>query len=195
MSPPSVVVAYGSTFGDTADAAARIVTLLSERTGVPPKLMDIAFHDVRQLDGFDVLLLGCSTWNIGELQSDWEAKLEGLDALDLHHKKVGLFGSGNQLGYPDIYVDALGILAERVEARGAELVGLWPAAGYEHTASLAQRGHCFVGLALDETSQADRTPTRIGRWVTQLVEELEVRSLRGREPIRTAGHRTGHPTR
>lgn len=195
MRPPSIVVAYGSTFGDTADAAERIATVLEELAGVQPSRVDIAYHDVRELASYDVLLLGCSTWNIGEVQSDWGAKLEGLDALDLHDKKVGLFGSGDQLGYPDTYVDALGILAERVEARGAELVGRWPAAGYEHTASLAQRERCFVGLALDETSQAHMTAGRIDRWVRRLIEELELWRLRGTEPIRTAGHPIGQSTR
>ena len=187
MSPPRIVVAYGSTFGDTAEAAERIVAVLTELTGLRPTLMDIAYHDLRELDDFAVLLLGCSTWNIGELQSDWAAKLDELDALNLHNKSVGLFGSGDQLGYADTYVDALGILAERAEARGAELVGLWSIAGYEHTASIAQRGCSFVGLALDETSQPDLTPSRIDRWVMQLAEELDLRGLRGTEPIQTAG--------
>ena len=188
MRPPQIVVAYGSTFGDTADAAERIVTMLEERTGTRPRLMDIAHHEVCELDAFDVLLLGCSTWNVGEVQSDWAAKLNELDALDLHGKRVGLFGSGDQLGYPDTYVDALGILAQRVEARGAELVGLWPIVGYEHQASLAQRACRFVGLALDDTSQGDRTPSRIEGWVTQLVEELDLWGLRGTEQLPTAAH-------
>jgi len=195
MRPPRIVVAFGSTYGDTADAAERIVTVLTELTGIQPRLMDIAYNELRALEAFDVLLLGCSTWNIGELQSDWAAKLSELDAIDLHGKKVGLFGSGDQRGYPDTYMDALGILAERVEARGAELVGLWPAAGYEHTASLAQRERCFVGLALDETSQAHMTAGRIDRWVRRLIEELELWRLRGTEPIRTAGHPIGQSTR
>jgi flavodoxin I len=187
MESPRIVAAYGSTFGDTADAAERIVTVLTELTGVRPTLMDIAYHDLRELESFDVLLLGCSTWNIGELQSDWEAKLSDLDSLDMHNKKVGLFGSGDQLGYPDTYMDALGILAQRVEARGAELIGLWSISGYQHTASLAQRERCFVGRALDETSQGELTPSRIDRWVMQLIEELDSWSLRGTEPI-PAGH-------
>ena len=181
MNPPRIAVAYGSTFGDTAEAAERIVAVLTELTGLRPTLIDVAYHDLRELDDFAVLLLGCSTWNIGELQSDWAAKLDELDALDLRSKNVGLFGSGDQLGYADTYVDALGILAEHVEARGAELVGLWSIAGYEHTASLAQRERSFVGLALDETSQADLTPSRIDRWVMQLTDELDLRGLHGTE--------------
>lgn len=187
MKPPRIAVAYGSTYGDTADAAERIVTVLTELTGVRPTLCDIAYHDLRELESFDVLLLGCSTWNIGELQSDWEPKLKDLDILDLNNKKVGLFGSGDQLGYPDTYMDALGILAQRVEAGGANLVGLWSIVGYQHTASLAQRECCFVGLALDETSQAELTPSRIDRWVMQLIDELDLWGLRGTETI-PAGH-------
>lgn len=188
MKPPRIAVAYGSTYGDTAEAANRIVTVLTELTGVQPSLMDIAYHDVRELEPFDVLLLGCSTWDFGELQSDWDAKFSDLGTLDMHARKVGLFGSGDQLGYPDTYLDALGILAQRVEACGAELVGLWSVVGYEHTTSLAQRQCCFVGLALDETSQGDLTPSRIDTWVMQLIEELDLWGLRGTEPCPAAGH-------
>ena len=182
MRTPRVVVAYGSTFGDTADAAERIATALTELAGVEPILMDVAYHDLRELDTFDVWLLGCSTWNIGELQSDWAAKLSALSVLDLHGKKVGLFGCGDQLGYPDTYMDALGILAQRVEARGADLVGPWPIAGYQHTASLAQREGHFVGLALDVTSQDELTPSRIHRWVLQLIDELDLSAARVTQP-------------
>ena len=174
MTPPRIVVAYGSTYGDTAEAAHRIATVLDELTGIRAEVVDIGHGPLGRLLEFDILLLGCSTWDVGELQSDWAVKLTELDTLDLCGKRVGLFGSGDQLGYPDTYMDALGILAEHAEARGAELVGLWPVVGYRHTASLAQRECCFVGLALDATSQYELTASRIDRWVPQLIDELDL---------------------
>jgi len=178
---PSIVVAYGSTYGDTADAAERIAAALTERAATEPAVRDIAHSAVHELAAFDVLLLGCSTWNVGELQSDWASKADELGKLDLRGKRVALFGSGDQVGYPDTYMDALGHLAERVEARGAELAGSWPAVGYHHTASLAQRGGRFVGLALDATNQHERTRSRIERWVLQLTDELALWSARRAE--------------
>ena len=174
-----VVIAYGSTFGDTAEAAERIAATLAELTGVRPEVRDVAHTGLAELAAFDVLVLGCSTWYVGELQSDWDVRLEELRALDLHGKKVALFGSGDQLGYADTFMDALGILAQAAEERGAEIRGAWPTAGYAFEASLALRGGHFVGLALDATSQDDLTNARVARWVAQLVDELGM-ATRGR---------------
>lgn len=172
MQRPRVVVAYGSTYGDTADAAERIADAWQRMTGCRPAMLDVAYADVAALADFDLLVLGCSTWNVGELQGDWEAKVGQLESLDLHGKRIALFGAGDQLGYPDTFVDALGILAEVVERRGAELLGLWPAAGYRHAASRAQRQGRFVGLAIDATSEHERTGERVEHWVRQLGREL-----------------------
>lgn len=172
MKERSIAVAYGSTFGDTADTADHIGRALTDLMGLRPTVADVAYHELRELRAFDVLLLGCSTWNFGELQSDWAARVDELDDVEFRGKQVGLFGMGDQVGYPDTYADALGILARQVEARGAELVGLWPVAGYRFDASLAQRGCCFVGLALDATNQHELTALRIDRWAAQLVGEL-----------------------
>lgn len=185
--PPRVAVAYGSTFGDTADAAERLADGWRALSGIRPELFDVAHVELSRLSGFDVLLLGCSTWDVGELQSDWAARLHELDALDLRGTRVGLFGCGDQLGYPDSYLDALGILAERVEARGGELVGLWPATGYRHAASRAQREGTFVGLALDATSEPEQTAARVDRWVLQLADELDLVAARAPDAAAAAG--------
>lgn len=169
---PKIGVFYGSTYGNTANAAAKIAAHLERLLGQPILPQDIAQVDLKTLEGYDKLLLGCSTWNIGELQYDWEVLYRQLDTLDLNGKQVALFGCGDQLGYPDSFQDALGILGEKLEERGASLVGLWPVAGYEHTRSLGQRGEFFLGLALDEDNQAHLSEGRIARWVEQVLEEF-----------------------
>ncbi|HEX7004592.1 MAG TPA: flavodoxin [Trueperaceae bacterium] len=167
-----MLIVYGSTYGDTADAADRIATRVETLSGVEPVLREVGRTDLSDLESYDVILVGCSTWNEGEIQDDWFDKLPELDSLDLGGKRVALFGSGDQLGYPITFQDALGIIAEKLEARGAQLVGLWPTDGYEFDASLALRGDEFVGLALDYTCQIELNEDRIERWTAQLVEEL-----------------------
>lgn len=171
-----VVLAYGSTFGDTAEAAERIAAAFSERTGTTPEMRDVAHATLAEVASFDVLVLGCSTWNVGELQSDWDVRLAEFASVDLRGKKVALFGTGDQYGYPDTFMDALGILADAAGERGAEMIGSWPAAGYTFDGSLALREGRFVGLALDATNQDDLTDGRIGRWVAQLADELAIAS-------------------
>jgi flavodoxin I len=168
-----IAIVYGSTFGDTADAAGFVARELGARLGRPPPCLDIASTDLERLVGVDVLVVGCSTWHVGELQADWEAAFARLVTLDWSGTRVALFGHGDQATYPDTFVDALGILADAFEARGATLFGAWPSAGYDHACSRAQRGDRFVGLPLDADGQADLSTARIARWCAALVAELE----------------------
>ncbi len=106
------------------------------------------------------------------MQSDWEDFYDELDNIDFTGKKVAYFGSGDQVGYPDTFQDALGILEEKISENGAETVGYWPTEGYEFSESKAVRDGKFVGLALDEDNQSDLTEERIKSWVTQLKPEF-----------------------
>jgi flavodoxin I len=114
------------------------------------------------------------TWNIGELQTDWEDCLEQFDDLDLHGMQVALFGLGDEGGYPDTYQDAVGILAQKVRERGAEIVGHWPTEGYDFEASLAVEDGRFLGLMLDNDTAPELTAERIMQWVHQIAAEFGV---------------------
>ena len=124
--------------------------------------------DGKQPETCDLLILGSPTYGLGDLPSDWEDKLGLLESADLSGKRVALFGTGDQLGYPDSFVDAMGILYDRVVAKGAEVVGFTDTAGYTYSASRAERDGRFVGLALDEDGQPGRTDQRIQAWIGQL---------------------------
>ena len=167
-----MLIVYGSSYGDTADAAERIAQRVESLTGTLPRLSEVRSTEPGELDYYDVILIGCSTWNEGELQDDWIDKLPEFEGLNLTGKRIALFGAGDQMGYPDTFQDALGIIAEKFEAQGATVVGLWPTTDYDFDASLALRGGQFVGLALDYTCQIDLNEERIERWTAQLVEEL-----------------------
>jgi flavodoxin I len=167
-----LAIFYGSTYGVTEEAADRIAALLAQSLGRPIPVYDVARTGLGDLARYDVLVLGCSTWNIGELQGDWDSLFDPLRKTDFTGKRVALFGAGDQEAYSDTFQDALGILAERVEAQGGRLIGRWPVAGYSHSASRAQHGDYFVGLALDEENQRNQTEERIGQWTQQLVREL-----------------------
>jgi flavodoxin I len=165
---------YGSTYGNTASVAEQIGAWLERLLGQTVPVLDIARTEPQELEIYDQLLLGCSTWNVGELQDDWDAKFRQLEHLKLMGKHVALFGMGDQLGYGESFCDALGILGEKLEELGATLVGFWPVAGYEHYKSRGQRGGFFMGLALDDDNQHHLTKTRIERWMAQVVEEFSL---------------------
>ncbi|MBX4276806.1 flavodoxin domain-containing protein, partial [Mycobacterium tuberculosis] len=78
---------------------------------------------------------------------DWEAVWDQLDTLNLEGKIVALYGMGDQLGYGEWFLDALGMLHDKLATRGAKFVGYWPTEGYEFTSAkpVIAGGHLFVG--------------------------------------------------
>ncbi|MDC0834787.1 flavodoxin FldA [Leptolyngbya valderiana BDU 20041] len=163
---------YGSTTGNTETAAEAIQAEFGGDDVV--ELQNIADADLSELEEYDCLILGSPTWNIGELQSDWEGCFDELDDLDLSGKKVAYFGVGDQIGYADNFQDAMGILEEKVSSLGGQTVGHWPVDGYDFSESKAVKNGKFIGLALDDDNQDDLTEERIQKWVVQLKSEFGV---------------------
>ncbi|MBW4655876.1 MAG: flavodoxin FldA [Kaiparowitsia implicata GSE-PSE-MK54-09C] len=137
-------------------------------------LHDIADSSPEDFEPYSYVLVGCPTWNIGEMQSDWEGFYDELDAIDFSGKKVAYFAPGDQVGYADNFQDAMGLLEEKISELGATTVGYWPIDGYEFNDSKAVKNGKFVGLALDEDNQSELTDERIRSWVAQLKQEFGV---------------------
>ena len=157
---------YGSTTGKTADAAEQIQAALGGDDIVA--VNDIADQGAGDLADYEYLIIGTPTWNVGELQDDWDAILDELDDVDFNDKTIAYFGTGDQVGYADNFQDGMGILEEKFTSLAAKTVGYWPADGYEHTASKADKNGKFCGLALDDDNESDKTEERIQTWCSQL---------------------------
>ncbi|HEX5363243.1 MAG TPA: flavodoxin [Gallionella sp.] len=119
------------------------------------------------------LILGTSTLGAGALPGlstdclggGWEEFLPKIEKLDFSGKTIALFGLGNQDKYPDEFVDGIGILYEFFTARGAQVVGFWPADNYDFISSRALLDGEFVGLALDQENQKLLTEARVEQWL------------------------------
>jgi flavodoxin I len=161
------VIAYGSSTGNTQTVAEAI------RQALDGELVSVASAEAAEkLTAADVLVLGTSTWGLGDLQDDWADFLAKLEAMDLTGKKVALFGLGDQASWGDTFVDGMGILYETVVKCGAEVVGTVAREGYDFGASRALKGDQFVGLPLDADNQADQTAERIENWTMGLKRAL-----------------------
>jgi flavodoxin, long chain len=161
----TVKVIYGSTTGNTERAAQRIAEVLGG-TAVAVGQAQAADFEA------DLLVLGTSTWGLGDIQDDWADGLKKLEAAPLSGKAVALFGLGDQTSYSTTYVDGMGELFDAVQARGARVVGQWPTEGYQFDESKAVRDGAFVGLALDDDNETAQTETRIAKWCESLRGEL-----------------------
>ena len=121
---------------------------------------------------YDNLIVGVSTWFDGELPTSWDELIPELETLDLKGKRIALFGLGDQVNYPDNFVDGLGILAKSFEKAGAKLVGFTSAEGYTFNQSKAWQDNKWCGLVIDTENQFNLTDKRVKDWCEQLREEL-----------------------
>lgn len=162
---------YGSTTCYSEMTAEKMQQFLGQ------ELIDI--HNIKEtglslINDYDILILGISTWDYGELQEDWEALWDELDQFDLSNKIIALYGQGDQEGYTDWFLDAMGLLHDKIIPLNPHIVGYWPNQGYQFNESKAltpDKSH-FVGLALDDECQFDLSEERISEWLTQIMEEI-----------------------
>lgn len=130
--------------------------------------------------GYSHLIFGTSTLGGGQLPGlstdcmggGWEEFLPLLQDVDFSGKTVALYGLGDQDKYPDEFVDAMGILYEFVVARGAKVVGAWPADEYDFISSKALVNDEFVGLVLDQENQKALTDARLEAWIKLIAPEF-----------------------
>ena len=130
--------------------------------------------------GYSYLIFGTSTLGGGQLPGlstdcmggGWEEFLPQLKEVDFTGKTVALFGLGDQSKYPDEFVDAVGEIYKFIVARGAKVVGAWPADDYDFISSKALVNDEFVGLALDQENQKALTETRVEAWLKLIAPEF-----------------------
>lgn len=170
--------------GHTVKKTAIIYSFNTKKTGKVAERIKEALGDAtemvnaEELTGevfmsYDNLVLGVATWFDGELPNYWDEFVPELEDLDLKGKKVALFGLGDQKGYPENFLDGVGIMAGLVEEQGATLCGFTSTEGYEFESSQAERGGQFCGLAIDYENQGSLNKERIPAWVEQLKKEFD----------------------
>lgn len=152
---------YGSTTGNTESLAREIASKLN----VDPKdIHDVGTAQADQACAYDLLLLGTSTWGLGDLQDDWDSFIGRLKAMNLSGKKVGLFGCGDSGSYPDTFCDGMGILKEELEGAGCTFIGEIDASDYPQAGSRAFDGDRAIGLAADD-DEPQKTELRMDAWI------------------------------
>lgn len=165
---------YGSSTSHTEYVAYEIQEAINNLIADCVDVHNIGHSKAEQLEAYPYLILGIPTWDIGELQADWDIFWPTLEKMNLSSKKVAIFGLGDQYGYAETFQDAMGILAEEVLECGAELVGYTSIESYEFSDSIALSldKDQFMGLSLDEDNQSDLTAERITSWAKQVLSEF-----------------------
>lgn len=170
-----IALFYGTDTGATEIAAEQIVEHLGEEL---IDIYEVHNSNTEDFEGYEYLILGVSTWYIGELQSEWDLFYDDFKTIDFTGKKVAIFGMGDQFGYPDTFVDGIGFLGKVVLENGGVLVGKWPTEGYQFDESVGElENGFFCGLALDDDNEFDLSEERIKNWVAQIIKEFRLGEL------------------
>lgn len=106
------------------------------------------------------------------MQDDWYDGVKVLKAANLTGKTIALFGCGDAESYSDTFVGGMGELYDAVKDSGARVIGAVDTGGYTFDDSSAVVDGKFVGLALDDVNEDDKTDARIEGWVAAISPSL-----------------------
>lgn len=159
---------YGSSTGNTELIADKIQALFGEDKA---DVHNIDAVEINEINEYPYLILGTSTWGLGDLQDDWEEFQASIKKIKFKDKKVALYGLGDQEVYADSFVNGMGKLYKQLP-KDVELVGRWPLEAYRFQHSEAVQDGSLVGLALDYDNEPKLTEELLGYWVDKLKEEF-----------------------
>lgn len=164
----ATAIFYASSTGNTSEVADMISAQLGDI-----EVFDIAQCGVDKINEFDKIILGTPTWGEGDLQDDYEEVWDDFKSIDFSSKTVALFGLGDQDGYGEYFLDAMGSLYEVVSQSGANIVGHFEVTEeYYFEESKAVIDGSFVGLAIDEDNQSELTQSRVKLWCSTIKSDI-----------------------
>ena len=174
----------GLFFGTTTGKSRKVAKMIKKKfdDDVMAKPVNVNRVEAEEFLSYDFLIIGSPTMGEGELpglssdceEESWEEFLPKLEDADMTGKTVAIYGLGDQVGYPDEFVDAIKELYEFVTERGAKVVGAWPTDGYEFEHSEAVVDGKFLGLALDLDNQSGQTEARLDAWLSIIAPEFNL---------------------
>ena len=158
---------YSFNTKNTSTAAKIIQEKLSEQVEAV-NVEEATEDDFKRFDNF---ILGVPTWWDGELPNYWDEFLPCVEDDSMEGKTFALYGAGDQKGYPDNFVDAIGLMVNFIEARGGKIIGKVPNKGFQFNASKALKDGYFVGLPLDFENHPKQVKPSIYNWLEIVLKE------------------------
>lgn len=158
---------YGSTSGNCEGIANKI----AEALGIS-NVFSASELDAAKIAAYENLILGSSTWGCGDLQDEWYDRIEVVRSADLSGKTAAVFGCGDSCGFSTTYCDAMGQLYEAAKSAGANMIGAVSTDDYTFDESASVVDGKFVGLALDEDNESEKTDARIAAWIEEIKPQL-----------------------
>jgi len=167
----------GIFYGPEKGSVAKVATIISQELNEESTdLIPIKNCDPSTLNGYDKLIFGISTlgrtnWDSDHEDDDWDVFFTHLKKVDWKDKQIAIYGLGDQINYPDHFVDAIGWLYGRLKELNVDVVGPVSDTGYQFNESEAFIDGQFMGLPLDEDNESELTLGRVQNWLKKLKEE------------------------
>lgn len=160
------IVIYGSSTGTCEMLANQI----AEQLGV--ECINVADMTIDTLSAYDNFLLGTSTWGVGDPQDDWFDGITTLQTADLNNKTFALFGCGDSQSYGDTFCAGMAVIKNAIIDKGCNFIGNVSTEGYDFVESEAVVDNQFIGLAIDDINEDDKTNQRIKNWLAEITPLL-----------------------
>lgn len=157
------IAVYASNLG----FAENIARLVAEKLDIET-IEDVQDIEMNQLENYDGILLVVSTHGDGEIQRDFDAKIDDFQALNLKGKTVALVGLGDGVEHGETFNNAQGQLYDMAKAAGATLVGSSNPADYSYKETQSIRDGVFPGLVIDLENENHLTEQRVETWLEQV---------------------------
>lgn len=164
----NIAIFYSSSSGDTK----RVADLISKQ------LDDIKEFDIKitandYISDYTNIIFGVSTYSEGQLQLEWQKIWDEFSKIDFTGKKVAIFGLGDQIKYPDNFVDAMGTLYTQIKKSNGEIIGFTSIEEYQFNSSKAIVDNEFVGLAIDlNNTQEHQIIEKVKNWTEELKKDF-----------------------
>ena len=160
-------VFYGPEKGSVSKVAAMITEIvgLDKVTLIPVKHAGSSHLSEYENLVFGISTIGKATWDAEHKDNDWDVFQPKFKDVNWEGKRVAIYGLGDQIKYPDNFVDAIGWLYDRLAEYDVEVLGKCVTDDYSFFESAALRNGVFVGLPLDEDTEPEKTKPRLESWL------------------------------
>lgn len=166
---------YGPLGGSTERVAKKVAAAFGNENVDLIPIKESKASDVDKYENviFGMSTIGKETWDADKPANDWDIFLPELSKIDYSNKVIAMFGLGDQVTYDLHFVDALGLVAEEILPKGANIIGRVDTDGYDFRESEALYEGKFIGLPVNEDFEPELTDERVNNWVQILKKELK----------------------
>ncbi len=161
-----VGIFYGSNSGNTEEVAQQIKSLIGNA-----EVHDVSSASSKDLEQYENIIFGSSTWGSGDLQDDFEHFIDTVIKVDLSTKKIAIFGLGDSSSYGDTFVNSIAHIYNAVKDK-TQVIGSVSSSDYSFEESDAVIDGLFVGLPIDVDIESKKTDERLEKWIELLSQSF-----------------------